>query len=290
MKALLINPHKLIPLSFSLTQRASPPLGLAFIAAALEGEGYQVQVVDCVAEAPSHFFRFGDLQDISALGIGFDELFAMLGEHYDVIGMSAMFSNNWLINRHLIDLLKRRYPRALTVIGGEHASAIPEYCLGDCAGLDVVVTGEGEATIAEVARAVAEGRPLSDTGGIVYKDRVRGEIVAARRRQRLRELAAIARPAWHLFPLEKYFANDISYGIAYGRSLPIFATRGCPYQCTFCSSPQMWGLKYSMRDVADVVDEIAFLNREYGVNNIDFYDLTAILKKQWILDFCRQLA
>lgn len=289
MKALLINPHKLIPVSFSLTQRASPPLGLAYIAAALEGEGYDVQVVDCVAEAPAHYFAFGDLKDIRALGLGFDDLFAMLGERYDLIGMTAMFSNNWLVNRHLLDRLKARYPDALTVIGGEHATGIPEYCLTDCAGLDVVVTGEGEATIAEIGRAVRERRPLSDTGGIVYRDRASGRIVTMPRRPRIGAVNAVARPAWHLFPLDKYFDNGISYGIAYGRSLPIFATRGCPYECTFCSSPQMWGTKYSMRDPADVIDEIKFLNREYGVTNVDFYDLTAIIKRQWILDFCRLL-
>ena len=43
------------------------------------------------------------------------------------------------------------------------------------------------------------------------------------------------------------------------RSLPIIATRGCPYVCTFCSSPQMWGVKYNMRDPKDVIDEVAFL-------------------------------
>src|SRR5262245_57640148 len=151
MKALLINPHKLVPLSFSLTQRASPPLGLALIAGALESEGYDVQVVDCVAEAPNNYFPFGDLKDIRALGLDFDELFGMLGEHYDLIGMSAMFSNNWLINRHLMNLLKERYPDALTVIGGEHATGIPEYCLTDCDGLDVVVAGEGAETASELA-------------------------------------------------------------------------------------------------------------------------------------------
>ena len=289
MKALLINPHKLVPRSFSLTQRAAPPLGLALIAGALESEGYDVQVADCVAEAPDHYFPFGDLKDIVALGLDFDELFAMLGDHYDIIGMSAMFSNNWLINRHLMNLMKQRYPEALTVIGGEHATGIPEYCLTDCEGLDVVVAGEGEETTSEIGRQVKEHRPLSEIDGIVYRDRAGDRIVTMPRRPRIRAIEALARPAWHLFPLEKYFANEISYGIAYGRSLPIIATRGCPYVCTFCSSPQMWGVKYNMRDPKDVIDEVAFLNREYGVTNIDFYDLTAIIKKDWILEFCRLL-
>lgn len=291
MKALLVNPHKLIPDSFSLTQRASPPLGLAYIAAAIEQQGFDVQVVDCVAEAPSNYFGFQDLKGVSALGMGFDSLFQLLQPDYHLIGLSVMFSNNWLINRHLINLLKQRYPNALIVIGGEHSSAIPEYCLSDCEGLDMVVTGEGEETIAEVAARLLRGESFENVEGTVYKKRAynSNEIITNTRRKRIRAIGDIAQPAWHLFPLEKYFDNEISYGIAYGRSLPIFATRGCPYECTFCSSPQMWGTKYSMRDVEDVIAEVKKLNTLYGVTNIDFYDLTAIINRRWILDFCAAL-
>jgi anaerobic magnesium-protoporphyrin IX monomethyl ester cyclase len=289
MKALLINPHKLIPVSFSLTQRASPPLGLAYIAGVLEEEQYEVSVIDCVAEAPSNYFPFQDIKDVSGLGIDFDSFFNMTGDSYDIIGVSTMFSNNWLINRHLINLLKKKYPSALIVVGGEHATAIPEYCLKDCEGLDMVATGEGEETIAEIAQLLKEKKPLNNISGTVFKNRDSDEIVTAPRRKRIREIDAISRPAWHYFPLNKYFENEISYGIAYGKSLPIFATRGCPYECTFCSSPQMWGMKYNMREVSDVIDEIKFLNKQYGVTNIDFYDLTAIINKRWIIEFCRQL-
>ena len=287
MKALFVNPHKLIPDAFSLTQRASPPLGLAYIASAVEAQGYETSAYDCIAEAPGHYFPFNNYEGISALGIGFEEMFAQLGDYYDLIGLTVMFSNNWLINRHLINLLKQRYPKALIVIGGEHASAIPEYCLNDCPGLDMVAIGEGEETIAEVAVRLRDGKPYHDVKGTVYK--VRGEqerIVKNERRVRILNVDEILRPAWHLFPLDKYFENEISYGIAYGRSLPIFATRGCPFSCTFCSSPQMWGTRYYMREVENVISEIKHLYTEYGVTNFDFYDLTAIIKREWILEFC----
>ena len=287
MKALLVNPHKLIPSSFSLTQRASPPLGLAYIAAALERAGYEVRVIDCVAEEPNHYFPFEGYAGFSALGIGFEELFARLDDDYAIIGMGCMFSNNWLINRHLLNLLKNKYPHSLIVAGGEHVSAIPEYCLKDCRGLDVVVMGEGEETIAEIAARVKEKKSLADVEGVSYKIKYDEEkIITNPKRTRIRDVNALGIPAWHLFPLQKYSDNDISYGIAYGKSLPIFATRGCPYECTFCSSPQMWGTKYTMRTTENVIDEIKYLNRTFGITNFDFYDLTAIINKRWILDFC----
>jgi radical SAM superfamily enzyme YgiQ (UPF0313 family) len=287
MKALFINPHKLIPRSFSLTQRPSPPLGLAYIAGAVEKQGFHVTVIDCVAEAPDHYFLFDDYEDILALGIGFEEMFDKLDTDYDLIGMSCMFSNNWLINRYLLNLLKQHYPEAVVIIGGEHASPIPEYCLNDCDGLDIVVTGEGEETISELAMLLKEKKSFNNIDGIVYK--VRGaekNVISNPRRKRIKEINAIAPPAWHLFPLQKYFDNNISYGIAYGRSLPITATRGCPYECTFCSSPQMWSTKYTVRSMENVIAEIKYLNATFGITNFDFYDLTLIITESWILDFC----
>lgn len=290
MKALLINPHKLVPVSFSLTMRAAPPLGLALIAGAIEKEGYDVSVFDCVAEAPDNYFPFEGFEDVAALGVGFEDLFSKLDAHYDLIGIGLMFSNNWLINRHLINLLKSKYPNALIVAGGEHASGIPEYCLQDCEGLDMVVVGEGEDTISEVASLLKRGETFEQTNGIVFKKRKESiEIVSNSKRNRISEVNLIARPSWHLFPVDKYFESGIGFGVAKDRSIPMLATRGCPYQCTFCSSPQMWTTKYYMRDVDSVIDEIKWLINEYKVNNVDFMDLTAIIKKRWILDFCKRL-
>ena len=71
--------------------------------------------------------------------------------------------------------------------------------------------------------------------------------------------------------------------------MPILATRGCPYQCTFCSSPTMWTTRYLMRDPKEIVDEIEWLMKEYKANDFEFFDLTAIIKKSWILEFCNEI-
>jgi anaerobic magnesium-protoporphyrin IX monomethyl ester cyclase len=78
-------------------------------------------------------------------------------------------------------------------------------------------------------------------------------------------------------------------GISHGRNIAMLATRGCPYQCTFCSNPSMWTIRYVMRSVSDVVDEIVDHIKRYRVNSIDFYDLTAIVKRDWILQFIAEL-
>lgn len=290
MKALLINPHVLIPKSLTVMHRASPPLGLAYIAGILENEKWEVSVYDCIAENPHHYFPFEGSEDFSVQGAEFDKIFEHLDTHYDLIGVSVMFTNNWLANRHLLNLLKQHYPDSLVVAGGEHVTAIPEFCLQDCLGLDIIVTGEGEETIAEIAATLREGQSYRDVKGIAYKDRSsHNQITVNPRRVRISEVNDIPPPAWKYFPLEKYFDNGIACGVSYGRSLPVFATRGCPFQCTFCSSPQMWGTKYIMRDVNNVIDEIKHLNVAYGVTNFDFYDLTAIIRREWILHFCQRI-
>lgn len=72
-------------------------------------------------------------------------------------------------------------------------------------------------------------------------------------------------------------------GISTGRNIALLATRGCPYQCAFCSNPTMWKTRYVMREVKDVVDEIEYNIQKYRITGVDFYDLTAIVKKEWIL-------
>ena len=71
--------------------------------------------------------------------------------------------------------------------------------------------------------------------------------------------------------------------------MPMLATRGCPYQCTFCSSPEMWTTRYYVRSVASVVDEIGDYVERYGIANIDFEDLTMFINRDWILAFCAEL-
>ena len=290
MKALLISPHKLIPRSFNIYRRPAPPLGLAYISGIIEREGGDVKVLDCLAEGPDDYFPLTGYDDILVNGIAIPKMFSLLDDHYDMIGISLMFSKNWLVNRELINLLKKKYPNAFIIAGGEHASALPEYCLQDCAGLDMVVSGEGEDAISQVCRHMKTGQSLYNIPGTTVKIREEdNRIVSNIKKKRILELDEIPLPAWHLFPTDKYFAYNFSFGVSNGRNFPMLATRGCPYSCTFCSSPQMWGTKYLMREVDDVVNEIKKLRQEYNVSNIDFMDLTAIIKKEWIMEFCQRL-
>jgi radical SAM superfamily enzyme YgiQ (UPF0313 family) len=109
------------------------------------------------------------------------------------------------------------------------------------------------------------------------------------RRSRVRDVDKIPPPAWDLFDVLTYDENRWITGIRRGVTIPIFATRGCPYRCTYCSSSNMWTTKWVARDPKLVADEMQHSYDIYGARNFPFHDLTAILKRQWILDFCNEI-
>src|SRR5262249_18634088 len=109
------------------------------------------------------------------------------------------------------------------------------------------------------------------------------------RRDRIRGLDEIPWPAWQLFDVKAYDDNKLVTGIHYGLTVPILATRGCPYQCTYCSSPNMWTTRWYARDAKDVASEIEHYHRVYGAKNFPFQDLTAILKREWVVEFTKEI-
>ena len=216
-------------------------------------------------------------------GLGPSEIVARVDPEAEIIGLSCMFSVEWMAVRDLATALRRAFPRAVIVLGGEHATACAEYSLRDCPAADVCVIGEGEETVVELANAVAAGDGWLHIDGLVFRD---GDTLRRTpRRARLRGLDDIPWPDWSAFPLDDYLENHLSFGADLGRSMPILASRGCPYQCTFCSSPQMWTTLWRARTPSLVLAEMAHHQRRYRVTNFDFYDLTAIVDRKWILAF-----
>jgi anaerobic magnesium-protoporphyrin IX monomethyl ester cyclase len=261
----------------------NPPIGLAYIAASLRAAGHDVRCVDATGEAPlqKNIVRS---PDIYSIGLTSDQITERVGSA-DIIGVSVGFSNTWPFAKQIIKNLRKQNPKALIVCGGEHITAVPEFCLTDCPEIDICVLGEGEETMVAIATAHKNGETFNQISGICYVQS--GSIVSNSRRSRIKNIDAIPWPAWDLLPLENYLANGLGYGINPGRTVPILATRGCPYRCTFCSSPNMWTTRWQARNAQSVLDEIEFYIKNHGAQNIDFYDLTTVIRKDWIIEFCQ---
>jgi radical SAM superfamily enzyme YgiQ (UPF0313 family) len=225
--------------------------------------------------------------DIMINGLSISEIVDRVRPDTEFVGISCLFSHEWPLLRQLIAALAARFPAVPIVCGGEHATAVPELCLGDAPALCACALGEGEDTVVELVEALVGGRPLSNVAGIVF--RAPDGVHRTAPRARIHDVDDIRAPRWDLTPIERYLDGGFSFGVDRGRTMPLLATRGCPYRCTFCSSPRMWTTRYTARTPARVVDEIEEFVRRYRAENIDFYDLTAIIERDWILEFCRLL-
>jgi radical SAM superfamily enzyme YgiQ (UPF0313 family) len=276
---LYLNPSALTAL------RAAAPLGLAYVAAALRRAGHDVSLLDAVAEAPRQQTREGR---VMRLGLTDEQIAARIDPEAQAIGVTNMWSFSWPAVRSMLQAIRRRRPDVIIVCGGEHFTGLPAYSMAQ-APIDYIVLGEGEEIAVELFAALGGSGPFDPAAiaGLCWR---RGsEVVENPRASRTRAVDDLAWPAWDLFDLDVYDDNNFVGGVKYGRTVPVLATRGCPYQCTYCSSPQMWTTRWYARDPIDVADEIEFYTKQYRATNFPFQDLTAIIRREWVVDFCREI-
>ncbi|GJL79489.1 MAG: B12-binding domain-containing radical SAM protein [Nitrospinaceae bacterium] len=285
MKVCLIEPSKFVSLTNFVSTISMPPLGLAYIAASLKEAGHEVSVVDGPGSAPRSYFQFSD--DVRVRGLTNDEIVEQIPSDVQVIGLGCMFTSHWVYVRGLLKEIRQAFPDVLLIMGGEHVTGFPEFSL-EGAPLDAVVLGEGEETIVELLDHLENQKPLDAVPGVAYRN-AEGAICVNARRQRIRDIDSIPRPAWELFDIQKYNEVNQPHGASQGKFMPMLATRGCPFSCTFCTSPNMWTTEWQPRNHKLVVDEMQDYQDAYGVTDFQFEDLTAIVKKQWIADFCDEI-
>jgi len=260
------------------------PLGLAYIAGSVKHSGRPFCVVDAVAAAPRRHTAYlrGYL-----VGLRLEEIVERVPPETTLIGITVVFTHEWPAVARLVRLLKRARPDVPIVLGGEHVTSMPEFCLATSPA-DYLVVGEGEETVLELLEALDGKRDLAGVVGLVYREGPAIRVNA--RRARRTEIDEIPPPDWESFDVAAYNAHGLVGGMdVKATTIPILATRGCPYQCTYCSSPNMWTPRWIPRDPARVVDEIEGYMRRYGATNFPFQDLTAILDRDWIVSFCNEI-
>ncbi|UYN97345.1 MAG: B12-binding domain-containing radical SAM protein [Enhydrobacter sp.] len=272
--------------AFALSTLTAPPIGLAYLAGTMKASGIGHQIIDAVGESVDQIVAL-DFCDAYAIGLTMDEIVARIDPRSDIIGLSCMFSSSWPYDHRLIAKVRQRFPRATIVVGGEHATACSDYILETCPAVDICVRGEGEETLVELIGVLRREGDLTKVAGLAYRDE--GKVRRTEARKRIRDIDAIPLPDWDQIPIDKYMQRGLGHGAANLRSMPLMATRGCPYQCTFCSSPQMWTTRWMARTPSMVVDEMEQYIERYRAENFDLYDLTAIIKKDWIVAFAREI-
>ena len=262
VKIALVNPPP--PLG-AFVHYQSPLIGLAYMAAVLEKNGYEVTVVDC----PPLNMTYEDLKR---------EIVSFEPDIVGITSVTVTFSSALQAAR----VIKESYPKALIVLGGPHVTVLDEQALSEHPETDVVVRGEGEQTMLELVDLVSESnlKNLDKVAGITF--RKNGRIVHTPDRPFIENLDEMPYPAYKYFPLTKYryFGKLI---------LPIISSRGCPFQCTFCLAPRMAGKRFRARSPKSVVDELEWLRDTYKADAFTFHDETFTYDKKRVFEICEEI-
>ena len=245
---------------------STQPLGLAYIAAATREAKFPVQVIDAYS-----------------LGLSGEEIRRQIEAFRpQVVGISAL-TPQWPDAEIVAGIVKSVDAGILTVAGGPHVTALPDAAASHPA-VDVAVIGEGEQTMVEICETVTQDGPLDTVSGIVI-----GNDGALRRtpaRARYAELDELPFPAHDLLP-ETSFYNPFPAWGKKGNFSCIISGRGCPYNCRFCDVTSQQGKRYRLRSAENVVDELGWINRTFGVTQFSFRDPSMICNRRRLLEICR---
>jgi len=260
MNILLINPLCRLPYLL--------PLGLGYIAGVMRQEGHNVRILDINGNQYSQ----GEVEKILA------EL------DYDIVGIGGL-SSTYKYVKWLAGVIKEHKPLIKVIAGNLVSTAHPVLLLKNSM-VDIAVIDEGELTFADLVRAIEKGKDLKDVKGIIYKD---GEkIIENPPRERIRDLDSLPFPAWDLFPMEVYLNHSTLSEVSFGlRGINVSSTRGCPYECTFCSHP--FGRVVYSRSAQNLILEIKELKKRYRVGFINSSDDLFIMNQPFVMEFCERL-
>lgn len=284
----LINPPTLMRKGNAATITSSPPLGLSYIAGYIRPH-FDVDVVDCIGEATEQITNIKD-SNYFIQGLTIDQLITRINPNSKIIGISCMFTSNWLFHGVVVRELLKNFPEATIVLGGEHATAAHAKILKEFNQRVICVLGEGEETFLELCQTIQNNdfEKLSKIQGIAFLNK--DQVVVSTRRDRMKSLDSIPWPAWDLLPIRKYLDAGVGATVHNRRVMIMLTSRGCPYKCSFCSAPQMWGKYVFHRSPEEIIKEIRYYIKQYQVDHIEFMDLVGLVNKNWTVDFYEKMA
>jgi radical SAM superfamily enzyme YgiQ (UPF0313 family) len=252
MKVLFINPK---------ISGGKPwiPIGMAYIAAYLRKHDIDVKIID------NNFMELNK-KKLSSILNKYKPTFVGTG------GMTVQCNDALKIGA----LVKSIDKNLTLVYGGVHFTFMPENGLKYG---DLCVIGEGEETFLEICKE----SNLNKIKGIAFKEG--NEIIITEQRPFIQNLDEIPFPSYDLLEVEKYEDRLITGE----KAISIMTGRGCPYNCVFCASPQLWKRRVRFHSLDYVMSHIDFLVKNYNLKNLRIMDDTFTLSKKRVLEFCDKI-
>ena len=242
------------------------PIGLAYVAAALEKSGFQVEMLD-------NYLLEKPIEEVKL------KIKRLNPEIVGITCSSATYSRCV----ETAKAVKETLPSCKVVVGGWHPSYEPESLLQHSE-IDYVVMGEGERAMVELATHISKGgnnRAITDIAGVAYK--YKGKIVKNAQRF-INNLDELPFPAWNLLPLHLYDRRIEFLNVKPVDNMSI--ARGCPFNCAFCEIKQLWGTTCRAFSPKRVFDEINHLMANYGTKGIYFINDNFTIRKKETAELC----
>lgn len=232
----------------------SHPVGLVTLAAFLDKNGISVDVLDC-----------------NALGIGWEALPAEIRRRDPrCVGVSSSMTCYVPDSFRCLEIVKQVNPEITTIGGGLQFSLAPGESFRRCEDLDVIVRGDGELTsLALLEQIQHQGDILDKIEGISF--RRDGVVVHTSDREPISDLDSLPLPAWRLLPMDAYRLPVVPPN--WGNYAIVVTTRGCPYNCTFCS-PRVGQRPYRAMSADRVLEMLDVLYHEHNTRVFWFSDLS----------------
>ena len=256
MKVLLISPQG--SNLYAKMKVGLPPLGLAYLAAVIREAGHNVKIIDRAIEQ-----RPLAIEDFLS---------------WDVVGISADTPRY----PEAVDIAKIAKQAGKTVImGGYHVTFLDREAL-ETGVVDIVVRGEAEEIIVKLLRTLENGDDLYRVKGISFVDDEK--LVRTAPAPPPHHLDDMPFPARDLLPMKRYSSEMAGLPIT-----NLITSRGCPFNCYFCSSSRFGGLKWRYRSAQSIVDEMEVLYHDYGYRAFAFMDDNFTLSKRRVMAFADEL-
>jgi radical SAM superfamily enzyme YgiQ (UPF0313 family) len=274
MKVLLINPRYNEREYRYRVNKIPPPLGISYIAKILMQDGNEAQILD-----------------MEGVQMDWNELPSFISQALpDIVGVHGTTPIAHLMKR-CIKIARKNAPKATIVVGGPHATLMPESTLEQMPEVDYILRGEAEFTMRDLVRAIESDKGLDTIRtipGICFRDN--GQYTISPEMPKITDLDNLPLPAYELLPIDAYNqGSQLGESGANERFFTIMSSRGCPYRCIFCCESTLKGHKFRARSAASIVEEIEVLHNDYNINHIVFYDSSFMINPKRVERICRAL-
>lgn len=255
------------------------PLGLLYVASSLKKAGHDVHVYDAVVGADESTWGVNCTNGTYRMGATLEEIKKVVNEiNPDVVGISNQYTSqveNAIRTAEAVREVKREIK---VVVGGPHASVMPSTFLDECDAVDYVVMREGEITMPELLDCIAGHTDIAAVKGVAFKKA--DKLVINEQRDFIKNLDELPLPAYELINMDRYFyfnkqGKDGRETYRYPgseRSVSMITSRGCPFNCVFCSIHLGMGHRFRAHSVDFIIKHIKYLKESYNIKHIHFED------------------